>query len=157
MKRTIILSLITIVGLLLSACTSPDPNAKNHYYSREPLAVDIQIPKQFPTETSTKLQAKFTRGNQEISNPDFVHFIIWKHDGSMNTGMVEAINEGDGIYSFQTKIPDDGLYYVQVHASYNGEQLLPTKQFIVGNLTDTEKQIILENASTENTNGGNHH
>ena len=157
MKRTIILYLITIVSVFLSACTSPDPNAKNHYYSKAPLAIDIQIPNQFPIETSTKSQARFTQGNQEISHPDFVHFIIWKHDGSMNSGMVEAINEGDGIYSFQTKIPKDGLYYVQVHASYNGELLLPTKQFIVGNLTVSEKQIILDNASTENTNGGNHH
>lgn len=157
MRNTIILCLITIVSVLLSACTTPDPNAKNHYHTKEPLAVDIHIPEQFSIEAANKFHVKFTQGSQGISHPDFVHFIIWKHDGSMNSGMVEAINEGDGIYSFQTNITNDGLYYVQVHASYNGELLLPTKQFIVGNLTATEKQIILDNASTENTNGGNHH
>lgn len=151
---------LLVVGLFVlgsvSGC-SPDPNATKLYKQEIPLEAEVIVPELLePTEDAT-IQVILTQNGERIENPDYVHLEIWKQDGTVNYGMKEAQNDGDGHYSLSRNFEQEGLYYVQVHASANGSIIMPTKQFIVGELSENDLQALQSDAPNVSGSAGSHH
>jgi YtkA-like len=154
MKR--LFSIFMLSAFLLSAC-SLDENVADLYKQESPLEADIIIPEHFSEEVSELIQVQLTQNGDNVENPDFVHFEIWKQDGSLNYGMEEAESLGDGTFALSKPFDQDGLYYVKVHASSAGSTIVPTKQFIVGELSESDLEALNNGVKQEEHTGGHHH
>lgn len=156
MKKIQSLLIVLFACIILSAC-SADPNASKHYVQESPLEAEIILPEPFePTEAAT-IKVNLIQDGVKVENPDYVHLEIWKHDGTVNYSMTEAYNDGNGEFSLSKGFEREGLYYVQVHASNNGSIILPIKQFIVGELTESDKQALQFNVPNAGGSSGGHH
>ncbi|KON86573.1 hypothetical protein AF332_06890 [Sporosarcina globispora] len=156
MKKNICISLIIIFGLLLSAC-SLEQDAANLYKKEIPLEVEIVIPESFVDNKQETIKAFLTQGGKKVEDADFVHFEIWKQDGSVHYKMEQAENIGNGTYSLSKEFDRDGLYYIKVHASNDGSIIMPQKQFIVGELSKSELEFLQKGLQKQNVNHEHHH
>ncbi|MGA9231085.1 MAG: FixH family protein, partial [Exiguobacterium oxidotolerans] len=92
-----------------------------------------------------------------VRDADFVHFEIWKADGTLTYGMEPAETEQDGVYAIQKALPKPGLYYMKVHVGKRNEMIMPTKQFIIGELSKADLKLLQAGAKPSSGNEGHHH
>ena len=151
---------LLVVSIFVLGCVSGcslDPNAKKLYKQETPLEAEVIVPELLePTDDAT-IQVILTQNGERVDNPDYVHLEIWKQDGTVNYGMKEAHNDGDGQFSLSRNFEKEGLYYVQVHAGSNGSFIMPTKQFIVGELSESDLDALQSDAPNVSGSGGSHH
>ncbi|WP_113883226.1 FixH family protein [Cytobacillus oceanisediminis] len=140
----------------LSAC-SLDKNAAELYKQETPLKLEIQTPDTFTAGERETIKATLTQDGKPAVHADFVHFEIWKLDGTVQYGMEEAVNEGSGVYSISKDFDKDGLYYVKVHAQQGDSLIMPQKQFIVGELSKSDMEFLQEGTGKQEAVQGHHH
>ncbi|WP_307847738.1 FixH family protein [Metabacillus bambusae] len=156
MRKYICISFILHVSLLLSAC-SLDQDVANLYKEEIPLEVEIILPQSFSDNKQETIEATLTQDGKRITEADFVHFEIWKQDGSLKYEMEEAVEEGNGMYSITKKFDRNGLYYIKVHAGNNGSVIIPQKQFIVGELSESELNFLQKGLQKQVESHEQHH
>ena len=140
--------------MMLGACT-PKEDAANLYPKESPLQTDITMPEDF--SGSEPIKISLTQDGQTVEDADFVHVEIWKGDGSFHDGMEETTNAGDGFYTFNKKLAEDGLYYIKVHAGNNGSTIMPTLPFAVGELSKADVEALNDQAPEDSGNHSQHH
>jgi hypothetical protein len=155
MKKIVILLLlgISVVG---SAC-SLNEEAAELYRKEQPLKADIILPADFSDPGEESIEVALTQNGGKIENPDYVHFEVWKQDGSLHFPMEEAEAVGGGIYRISKQFDQDGLYFVQVHAANDGSIIIPKKQFIVGELSKGELEFLQKGAKPDTPVEEHHH
>ncbi|AMM94521.1 FixH family protein [Peribacillus sp. SIMBA_075] len=156
MKKNICIFLIFIFILLLSAC-SLEKDAANQYKEETPLESEIIIPESFTANKQETIKVVLTQGGKRVRSADFVHFEIWKQDGSLKYSMEQAEAEGNGTYSLSKNFDSDGLYYIKVHASNDGSIIMPQKQFIVGKLSKSDLKIMQKGMHKQEESHEHHH
>lgn len=155
--RILLLSTIFILSILLSACSSNVDKSGPLYYSEIPLEVNTIIPEHLLLSQESTIEILLTQAGENVTDADFVHFEIIKQDGNTNYGMSEAKNKGNGIYSQQVVFDSDGLYFLKIHVGKNGSMIMPTRQIIVGTLTENDKSFLQQNIPVPETNHKGHH
>jgi hypothetical protein len=93
---------------------------------------EIIIPKSFSDNKQETIKVFLTQAGKKVEDADFVHFEIWKQDGSLKNNMEEAEEKGSGVYSLNKNFDSDGLYYIKVHAGNDGSIIMPQKQYCRG-------------------------
>ncbi len=156
MKKNRCILLIVILSTLLSAC-SLKQDVEKLYKEEAPLQAEIIIPNTFSANEQETIKAILTQNGKRVEDADFVHFEIWKQDGSIKYSMEEANELGNGIYSISKDFDHDGLYFVKVHAGHNGSIILPKKQFVVGELSESELDSLQKGTQSENEVQEHHH
>ncbi|MFC0275016.1 FixH family protein [Metabacillus herbersteinensis] len=156
MKKNICISFIIIFSLMLSAC-SLEPDAANLYKKEKPLESEIIIPKSFSDNKQETIKVVLTQAGIKVEDADFVHFEIWKQDGSLKNNMEQAEEEGNGTYSLNKNFDSDGLYYIKVHAGNDGSIIMPQKQFIVGELSKNELEFLQKGLQKQEESHEHHH
>lgn len=156
MKKNICIFLIFIFILLLSAC-SLEKDAANQYKEETPLESEIIIPESFTANKQETIKVVLTQGGKRVRSADYVHFEIWKQDGSLKYSMEQAEAEGNGTYSLSKNFDSDGLYYIKVHASNDGSIIMPQKQFIVGKLSKSDLKILQKGMHKQEESHEHHH
>lgn len=141
---------------LLSAC-SLDEKAAELYKQETPLKLEIQTPDNFTAGEQETIRATLTQDGKPAVHADFVHFEIWKQDGTVRYGMEEAADEGGGVYSISKDFDKDGLYFVKVHAQQDDSLIMPQKQFIVGELSKSDVEFLQEGTGRQEAGQGHHH
>ncbi len=154
--RNVLLTFILMFSLLLSAC-SLDEDVASLYRQEQPLQADILIPESFSENQQETIEVLLTQNGTNVTEPDFVHFEIWKQDGDVHYPMVEAELVGEGAYSITKSFEEDGLYFVKVHASSKGSIIIPQKQFIVGELSASDLEFLQKGAKVEQKVEDHHH
>jgi hypothetical protein len=154
-KKYIVLSFLPVL-LLLSAC-SLDENAAELYKQETPLELEIHTPDTYTAGEQETIKATLTQNGKPADHADFVHFEIWKQDGSVQYGMEEAISEGSGIYSISKSFDQEGLYFVKVHAQKGGSLIMPQKQFVVGELSENDKDFLKKGEGKQENSQEHHH
>lgn len=155
-KKNRCILLIVILSTLLSAC-SLKQDVEKLYKEEAPLQAEIIIPNTFSANEQETIKAILTQNGKRVEDADFVHFEIWKQDGSIKYSMEEANELGNGIYSISKDFDHDGLYFVKVHAGHNGSIILPKKQFVVGELSESELDSLQKGTQSENEVQEHHH
>ncbi|MGM7722977.1 FixH family protein [Metabacillus sp. Hm71] len=148
--------LFFMIGLMLSACSLKEDVALL-YKQETPLESEIIIPTSFSDNEKEIIKVILTQEGKRVNDPDFVHFEIWKQDGSVHYSMEEAKELGNGTYSISKDFDSEGLYFVKVHASQNGSMIMPQKQFIVGELSKSELEYLQKGAQKQNAPHEHHH
>lgn len=150
-------ALLSIVSFTLFAC-SANENAGELYKSESPLLIEITTPNTRDHDNTGKIETVLTQDGKPVDAADFVHFEIWKQDGTLSYGMENAIYEGNGKYSITKSFPKNGLYLVKVHARSKGSLIMPKKQFIIGELTAADREFLKNSGSaTEEPLPDGHH
>jgi hypothetical protein len=145
---------LIILSLMLGAC-SPNEDAAELYQQESPLQADINMPQAFSGDEPFRIS--LTQEGQKVDDANFVHFEIWKADGTFRLPMEEAEPAGDGTYTFNQKLTEDGLYYVKIHADSNGSIIMPTKPFAVGELSKSDVEALNGMAPDESNHHEGHH
>ncbi|CAG9619952.1 FixH family protein [Sutcliffiella rhizosphaerae] len=152
-----ILLLIPIWLLLLGCTSAPEENTM-----LEIVEVEIDLPSNVNEGETLHIRSHITHGEENVEDAQEVQLEIWNvEEGKEASELLDAEHVGDGnyegIYSFGKK----GIYRVQSHVTARDMHVMPTKQVVVGDLTDEEIETILENEQTvgEGNHGsnGSHH
>ncbi|MEK4403996.1 FixH family protein [Sporosarcina sp. FSL K6-6792] len=156
MKKNISMSMIFILSLLLSAC-SLKQDVTNLYKQETPLESEIIIPESISANKQETIKVILTQDGKKVEGADYVHFEIWKQDGSVKFDMEQAKEEGNGTYSLSKNFDSEGLYYIKVHASNDGSIIMPQKQFVVGELSESEMKFLQKGKPKQQESHKNHH
>ncbi|WP_255301585.1 FixH family protein [Bacillus sp. AFS040349] len=150
--------LLPFMMLILSACSLElKQDVAKQYKEEEPMVADIIIRDSLSTNSDTTFQVVLTQGEEKVVSADYVHFEIWKQDGSVKFEMEQAEEVGNGTYQLSKKLDSEGLYFIKVHASSNDSIIMPQKQFIVGELSESELEFLQKGAVVEDGGGEHHH
>lgn len=154
---------LLIGGLLVTTASlagcAVDSNAAAQYAVSKPLSVKLNVPKDVQPNAQKKktFEATVWREAKPAQKVDYVHFEIWKADGTVRYSMEPAEETKPGVYTIAKALPKSGLYYVKAHASSNGEMIMPTRQFIVGELSKEDLKILQGGAKPAGGSSGHHH
>ncbi|WP_413303809.1 FixH family protein [Bacillus sp. 1P10SD] len=148
--------LLMILSVFLSAC-SLRKDAADLYKKETPLKAEIVIPDSFSENKQETIKAILTQGGKKVERADFVHFEIWKQDGTLQYPMEEARNSGNGTYTLSKEFDKDGLYFIKLHAGNDGSIIMPQKQFIVGKLSKSELEFLQKDVPVQNGTQEHHH
>ncbi|MGI1805834.1 FixH family protein [Exiguobacterium sp. TDN 0502] len=153
-----------LIGGLLAATTSlagcaVDSDAAEHYTVVHPLSIKFNIPNDLQPDAKKKqtFEATVWREAKPVEKVDYVHFEIWKADGTVRYSMEPAEEKKPGVYTIAKTLPKSGLYYVKAHASSEGAMIMPTRQFIVGKLSAQDLKILQGGAKPAGGSSGHHH
>ncbi len=156
MKKSISMFLIFVFSLSLSACSLKQDVAKL-YKQETPLESEIIIPESISVNKLETIKVVLTQGDKKVEGADYVHFEIWKQDGSVKFNMEQAEEEGNGTYSLSKNLVSEGLYYIKVHASNDGSIIMPQKQFVVGELSESEIKFLRKGVPEQQESHEHHH
>ncbi|WJQ82914.1 FixH family protein [Brevibacillus brevis] len=126
---------ILLFSLFLTAC-SVDKEAVSLYKQEKPLEIDISVPHPVLLNKPQLFKAVLHQNGKVVDDAEEVRFTIWKKDSSNKNETIAATNVDNGVYTVERTIDKEGVYYVKVNASANGSRIMPTKQFIVGEITE---------------------
>lgn len=155
-KIYIYITLIVILSLFLTGCTL-NKEVENLYKKESPLEAEIIVPDSFSKDNKETIKVILTQNGERVEDADFVHFEIWKQDGSLSYNMEEAENVGNGNYSLTKDFNREGLYFIKVHASSGGSTIIPVKQFVVGELSKSDVDFLKKNVQQQNPIPNHHH
>jgi len=147
---------VALTLLLLSACSLKE-DATALYKKETPLEAQLEIPSSLKAKEPATIKVTLTQNGEKVEHADYVHYEVWKQDGTIQKNMRDAKNEGNGVYSITVKIDSDGLYFVKLHASNNDSIIMPQKQFIVGELSDSELEYLQKDVKVQEESQEHHH
>ncbi|WP_175640383.1 FixH family protein [Metabacillus schmidteae] len=156
MRKGFSCSIVMFFAIFLAACADED-NVASLYKQENPIDVEIMIPEKFTENQQETIKAKLTQAGEPVEGADYVHFEMWNQEGTVHYEMEQANEEGKGIYSLSKDFNEEGLYFVQVHASNNGSVIMPKKQFVVGKLTANDEEFLKENKKPQSGGHEGHH
>ncbi len=135
---------IFLLSLFLTAC-SVDKEVVSLYKQEKPLEIDISVPQPLLLNKPQIFKAVLRQEGKVVDDAEYVRFTIWKKDSSIQNEAIIATNNGNGEYTVEKSIDGDGIYYVKVQASANGSKIMPTKQFIVGEISEDMDSVQKQN------------
>ncbi|MEN8699650.1 FixH family protein [Bacillus infantis] len=147
---------LIILGVLLGGCSLAE-NAEDLYKKEQPLQADIILPESFAAGEDVPIRAVLTQNGKKMADADYVHFEIWKRDGTVHYPMEEAADKGEGVYQLAKKFEQDGVYTIKVHASSAGSLIMPQKRFVVGELTEAELEELMKEGEAPSGSHEGHH
>ncbi|WP_342048503.1 FixH family protein [Bacillus sp. OTU530] len=156
MKHTVQFSILLLLSLFLGGC-SLNKDVEKLYKTEAPLEVNIILPEQVSPNKPEMIKAVLTQDGKTIKHADFVHFEIWKKDGSVQYGMEPAKDDGNGTYSLSKVFNQEGLYVIKVHAGNQGSMVMPRKQFVVGQVSEEELNSLKESSPNQEGDHAHHH
>lgn len=140
--------------LLLVGCTS----APEEETSLEIVQVEIQFPEKVDEGEEVVVKTLVTQGEEKVEDAQEVQIEIWNVEkGKENSLLLDAEHVGDGVYEVKHSFKENGVYRVQSHVTARDMHVMPTKQLVVGDLSQEEIDAIMESEVEEEAhNGGDH-
>ncbi|KPB03258.1 FixH family protein [Bacillus sp. CHD6a] len=141
--------------LLLVGCTS----APEEETSLEIVEVQMELPENVQAQEEVAVKTLVTQGDEKVEDAKEVQFEIWNVEkGKENSVLLDAEHVGDGVYEVNHSFEDKGVYRVQSHVTARDMHVMPTKQMVVGDLSQEEIDAILasEVEEEEHEDHGDH-
>ncbi|MEA3319681.1 MAG: FixH family protein [Bacillota bacterium] len=141
--------------LLLVGCTS----APEEETSMEIVEVEMELPENVKEQEEVAVKTLVTQGDEKVEDAKEVQFEIWNVEkGKKNSVLLDAEHVGDGVYEVKHSFEDKGVYRVQSHVTARDMHVMPTKQMVVGDLSQEEIDTILasEVEEEEHKDDGDH-
>ncbi|KMJ57447.1 hypothetical protein AB685_15620 [Bacillus sp. LL01] len=140
------LMLVFVPLLLLMGCTSV-PEEKT---SLEIVEVKMEFPESVKEDEEVVVKTLVTQGEEFVEDAQEVQIEIWNvEDGKENSELLDAKHTGDGVYEVKHSFGKKGIYRVQSHVTARDMHVMPTKQLVVGELSQEEIDAILESEAVE--------
>ncbi|WP_332694385.1 FixH family protein [Halalkalibacter lacteus] len=157
MIKNILFIKMTMVLFVLTACTVNTQESDDVQGMLEVVTVDIFIPETIPSQEEVMLQIKVNQGDEDVEDAQDVEFEIWKHHERDEGEMIAGVHQGEGIYQITHTFKKDGIYFVQTHVTARDMHVMPTKQIIVGDVSEEELESLKDDAVQTESGGPGHH
>ncbi|WP_150223981.1 FixH family protein [Bacillus atrophaeus] len=144
MKRGLSFCFLIIFMLLLTSCTV-DPNAADQYVQSKQLDVEMILSSSLSKNKEQELKIKLTQEGIKVENATNVKFEIWKENHQEHSEVVKARYDNNGTYVAKKTFTDDGLYNIKADVKTRDLHVMPTRQVIVGKLSEEEKNALKTN------------
>ncbi|QFT88132.1 hypothetical protein FIU87_05730 [Bacillus sp. THAF10] len=136
-KFSIFIGFLTL--LVLAACGNAEQKENSNSDEMPAMVeVEVKLPEHAEPNKKVKIEAFVTQGEEKVDDASEVKFEIWKKGQEENHEMVEASNDGDGIYSIEKTFKEEAVYYVVAHTTAREMHVMPRVEFTVGHPEDTE-------------------
>lgn len=125
--KKLLIGLFMLIGVL-AGCSNQSATT-----DEVPKMVEVSVktvPQTIPVNKAAKIEAIVTQGNDKVSDADEVKFEVWK-SGQAKHEMLEAKNEGKGIYSINKTFQSEGKYYVTAHVTARNMHVMPNQELNV--------------------------
>jgi len=154
------LLLVVVPSLLLMVgCTS----APEEETSLEIVEVEMEFPENVKEEEEVVVNTLVTQGEEKVEDAKEVQIEIWNVEkGKENSVLLDAEHVGDGVYEVKHSFDEKGVFRVQSHVTARDMHVMPTKQMVVGDMSQEEIDTILESEVEEEEHddsgeSGHHH
>ncbi|WP_404350089.1 FixH family protein [Sutcliffiella horikoshii] len=153
-----LLLVVVPILLLLAGCTS----APEEETSLEIVEIEITFPENVKEEEKVAITTLVTQGEEKVEDAKEVQIEIWNvEEGKENSVLLDAEHVGDGVYEVKHSFGEKGVYRVQSHVTARDMHVMPTKQLVVGDMSQEEIDAILESEVEEeehdDSEGSGHH
>lgn len=140
--------------LLLVGCTS----TPEEEISLEIVQVEMQFPEKVDEAEEVVVKTLVTQGEEKVEDAQEVQIEIWNMEkGKENSLLLDAEHVGDGVYEVKHSFEDNGLYRLQSHVTARDMHVMPTKQLVVGDLSQEEIDAIMESDVGEEPHDEGYH
>lgn len=96
------------------------------------LEVKLEVAEQADAGDAVPFKALVTFGDEKVSDANDVQYEVWEEGNKDNSEMIEAKNEGDGVYTAEKVFEHDGVYVVQVHVTARDQHNMPKTAITIG-------------------------
>jgi hypothetical protein len=155
MKKIFYLFSSFVIILLLSAC-SVDSDAAKLYRQSEKMKAVIVIPKTVNPNEEVGLKVEVTKEDKKVEKLESMNIEIWKKGNEENKKVIEGKRTAKGTYEVVNTFSEDGIYYIKADVRTKDLHIMPTKQMIVGELSEKEAKS-LEPEKEKEDNHHSHH
>ncbi|MFT8321248.1 MAG: FixH family protein [Bacillus sp. (in: firmicutes)] len=155
-KKIGIYLLAFVTASLLSACSLKEGTEKG-YKQETPLQIEVKMPKQFEAQKAEEITVVLSQAGNKPLSIQSISMDIWKQDSQFQKKSLPLTKNKNGVYTTKQTFDKEGLYFVKVHASTTQSTIMPTKQFIVGKLTDKDQEFLRKQAPEEQVMEHHHH
>jgi hypothetical protein len=155
MKKFFYLFSSFVIILLLSAC-SVDSDAAKLYRQSEKMKAVIVIPKTVNPNEEVDLKVEVTKEDKKVEKLESMNIEIWKKGNEENKKVIEGKRTAKETYEVVNTFSEDGIYYVKAEVRTKDLHIMPTKQMIVGELSEEEAKS-LEPEKEKEDNHHSHH
>lgn len=107
-------------------------NHQQHDPTSDSLEVEIIMPDRLPLKKEVTLKAHLTAGKENVDDAQEVQFEVWKENEKKQSEMIDGKLDKDGVYTAKKTFEEEGIYYIQAHATARGMHVMPVKKFVVG-------------------------
>lgn len=122
------------VMMILGGCGAKDEvNTSATPSTMLEVKVEFLTPNKIPNATPLLFQVAVTQDDENVEDASSVQFEYWKSGEKKDSKMVEATNEGKGIYEAEVELDKDSVYYAYAHTEARGLHVMPKEKFIIGN------------------------
>lgn len=156
MRKELSYTIAALFVMFLTACSN-EQDVVTLYKQENPIHMEMDIPEKFNENQQETIKVKLTQAGEPVEDADYVHFEIWNQEGTVHYAMEQATEEKNGIYSLSKEFQEEGLYFLQVHASNDGSIVMPQMQFVVGKLTENDVEFLESNAKPQSGGHEGHH
>ncbi|WP_409302984.1 FixH family protein [Peribacillus sp. SCS-155] len=116
--------------LLLAGCAQND-NSGSKQETPEFIEVSIKAPEKVKLNEVVTFEATVTQGKEKVDDADEVQFEFRKQ-GEAESEMVDAKNQGSGVYAIKKAFKDNGIYIVVAHVTARDMHNMPSTKITVG-------------------------
>lgn len=135
MKKYISLVWLVLMIGVLAACGNNDDQdviTEPPDFENEQLTVELTVTNEVEVDETVDMSALVTIGDRKIDQADEVIYEIWEEGKKAESVMIDAENEGEGIYTAETSFDHDGTFHIQVHVTAEVQHSMPTEVVTVG-------------------------
>ncbi|MGP4080759.1 FixH family protein [Pseudalkalibacillus sp. R45] len=125
-----------IVVVALTACGDREQHSEHKEKKEatpEMLEVHLDVPATLTKSETGRFEAVVIQGDEKVEDAEEVEFEIWMEGAKENSIILEAENEGNGVYSVKHSFEQEGEYVVQTHVTARDMHTMPMKKVIVSN------------------------
>lgn len=119
--------------LFLSACGQADSEAVRSEEDDVPeiITAELTVPEELPADEEAEFRVTVTQGEQPVDNAKEIQFEFWQENAKNDSEKIDAVPEGNGVYTIDKSFSTTGTYHVQSHVTAEGMHVMPEKVFTV--------------------------
>lgn len=145
-KLWIMILSIGLIGLLSACGKKEEPKPAPEVL---PIEVELTVTEAVAIDETVEMSTLVTMGDRKLDNASEVVYEVWEEGKKSDSVMIDAVNEGEGIYTAETSFADDGLFNIQVHVTAEAQHSMPVKQVTVGEGGEYEEDAGVGDYHTE--------
>jgi hypothetical protein len=131
MKRVVFGFILLMVALVGCSNEKQQESAENEPIP-EMIEVSIEAPITVNLNEEIYIKATVTQGSDKVDDANEVKFELQKTGGEVHE-KIEAVNEGEGVYSIKKTFTENGIYTVIAHVTARSMHSMPRVEITAGN------------------------
>ncbi|MEW9670283.1 FixH family protein [Ammoniphilus sp. 3BR4] len=150
----ILLGILLIPGILIGCSQAPqEPEIPE---APVPITVEFKVePELIKAGEIASLQVLVKQGEELVEDAQEVEFEIWK-EGQEQHDIVEAENQGKGIYSFMERFHEAGTYHVMYHVTARDMHDMKPMEVVVAGEEQSLEHPAHEDSSAQHAQDHHH-